>query len=303
MQEEGFRESNWKKFINVDSSLFTYESFLGLGFESVFVAVIAGIFFGFIIGMYPTFIALAPFLPSTNLFLFIAFGVPLTGSTHYDPRLGMLSGATLILTSRAAQLLLGLAPYTPEFLVLAGVWSITQVFLIGYLPGKIIPTSENLGYLFKGLLKVAVLYAAAEYVIWTVGRGLLLPTTALLVFPPYSIPLLAIISTLTAFFFTNTFCPYMMMPLISSVTKGHRHCGAGNFVFKLEGPISVDDAKIKEAGKRGFRLVSKLPSATVFSCPLGGMISVYNTGEILIRKVNKGQAERMNRHLSRIMSE
>ncbi|MFQ5800898.1 MAG: hypothetical protein ACE5HH_04170, partial [Candidatus Hydrothermarchaeales archaeon] len=244
-----------------------------------------------------------PFLPATNLFLFIAYGVPLTGSTHYNPRLGVLSSTVLLVTARATQILFGLAPYTQEFLVLAGVWGVTQIFLIGYLPGKIIPTSENLGYLFKGLAKVAMIYAGAEYVIWAVGRGLLFSSTTLLVFPLLSIPLLVIVSTLTTFLFTNTFCPYMMMPLISSAVKGQRYCGAGNFVFKLGGPVAIDETKIKKAQKKGFRLVSKLPSVTVFSCPLGGVISVYHSGDMLIRKVNKGTAERINRHLSSIVVE
>ena len=302
MLEEGYAQKFSKRFIDVKTSL-NYESFLGLGVESVFVAATAGICFGFLVGIYPMFTSLIPFLPTANILLFIAYGVPLTGSTHYDPRLGMLSSMVLLITARAAQLLFGIAPYTQEFLVLAGVWSITQVFLIGYIPGKIISTSENLKYLFKGLLKVTILYAVAEQVIWFLAKGALLSTEAVLVFPLYSIPLLAILATLVTFLFTNTFCPYMMMPLISSMVKGERQCGAKNFVFKLGGPVAINDSKIKEAGKRGFKLVSKLPSVTVFSCPLGGIISIYHSGDILIRKVNKGSAERMNRHLSAIFAE
>ncbi|RMF90818.1 MAG: hypothetical protein D6733_02850 [Methanobacteriota archaeon] len=301
MEEEGLEKSTFRRFIRIDPSIFTYESFLGLGFESVFIAVIAGVFFGFIVAMYPAFRALLPFLPSTNIFLFIAFGVPLTGSAHFDPRLGMLSSSVILLTARSAQLLLGIAPYTQEFLVLAGIWSITLIFLIGYLPGKLIPTSESLGMLFRGMVRIALLYAVAEEILWGLAEGAHLQPQALLIFPVQSVLLLITVSTLTTFIFTNTFCPYMMIPLISGTVKGQRQCSTGNFVFKLDGPISVDETKIKEAGKRGFRLVSRLPTVTVFSCPLGGMISVYHSGEILIRKVNKGQAERMNRHLSRIM--
>jgi hypothetical protein len=93
----------------------------------------------------------------------------------------------------------------------------------------------------------------------------------------------------------------MMMPLISSFVSGERHCGAGNFVFKLGERVSINDEKIKKASKKGFKLISKLPSVTVFSCPRGGVISVYNSGSILVRKVNKGTADRINHHLTPIL--
>jgi hypothetical protein len=301
MESESAQEDFFKKLLNLKTTVFNYEQFLGLGFESVFIGLIGGVFFGFIVGMYPAFTSLLPFLPHTNLFLFIAFGVPITASTHYDPRLGVLSSGVLLLTARSSQLLFGIVPATQEFLVLAGVWSITQIFLIGYLPGKIIPTSENLKDLFKGMLKVTILYSFAEQIIWGLARGALLSPEAILTFPIYSLPLLAIFSVITTFFFTNTFCPYMMIPLISSAVKGQRYCGAGNFVFKLGKPVSITEVKIKLASKKGFRLVSKLPSVTVFSCPRGGIISVYHSGDMLIRKVNKGTAERINRHLTPII--
>jgi hypothetical protein len=251
--------------------------------------------------MYSALITIFPILPSANIILFIAFGIPITGSTHYDPRLGVVSSAVILISARSAQLLFGIAPYTQEFLILAGVWSITQVFLIGYLPGKLIPTSENLRYLFKGLLKVTLLYTATEYIISTIAKSAFLDSQSMLVFPFYSIPLLLGISTLTAFIFTNTFCPYMMIPLISRALKGQRQCSSNNFVFKLERPVSIDEVKIKKASKKGFKLVSKLPSVTVFSCPRGGIISVYHSGEILMRKVNQSTADRINKHLTPII--
>jgi hypothetical protein len=303
MKEEGAQESLKKRLVYLNLPKINYESFLGLGFESVFVGVTAGLIFGVIVGAYPLIASLFAFLPASNLMLFIAIGVPLTGSTHYDPRLGALSSTALFGSARATQLFFGLAPVTQEFLLLAGVWSIAQVFFIGYLPGKLISTSENLRYLSKGMLKVSLLYGAAEYVVWTAGKEFLLPTTVLLTFPLISIPLIVLVSSTTTFFFTNTFCPYMMMPLISSAVKGQRNCGAGNFVFKLGGPVKINQPKIKKAGKKGFRLVSKLPSVTVFSCPRGGIISVYHSGDMLVRKVSKDTAERINKHLTPIIVE
>jgi hypothetical protein len=303
MEENRAQESLIKRLIQLDLPEINYESFLGLGFESVIIGVTAGLIFGAMVGSYPLIASFFPFLPASNLILFIAIGVPLTGSTHYDPRLGVLSSAVLFGSARATQLLFGLAPFTREFLLLAGVWSIAQVFFIGYLPGKLIPTSENLRYLLKGMFKVSLLYGAAEYIVWTAGKDLLIPSSALLTFPLISIPLIILVSTTTTFFFTNTFCPYMMIPLISSAVKGHRHCGAGNFVFKFGRPIDIDKAKIKKAGKKGFKVISRLPSVTVFSCPRGGIISVYKSGEMLVRKVNKGTAERINKHLKPIIVE
>jgi len=303
MHEEAFEKDVWRPLI--DPSFFSYDSFLGLGFESVFIGVIAGLFFGFLVGIYPAIAALIPFLPATNILLFISYGVPLTGSTHFDPRLGVLSSTVLLASARAAQMLFGIAPAMQEFLVLAGVWSITQVFLIGYLPGKLISTSENLRYLFKGIAKVSLLYTASEGVIWALSRATPVSASMLLIYPIASIPLLLTISVVTTFIFTNTFCPYMMMPLITSALKGsgQRYCGGGNFVFKLGVPVKVDDAKIKKAQRKGFRLVSQLPSVTVFSCPRGGVISVYHSGDVLVRKVSKGTAERINRHLTPILLE
>jgi hypothetical protein len=280
-----------------------FESIFDLGFEPVMMGVVGGLFFGFLVGVYPFFISVMPFLPATNVILFIAFSVPLIGSTHYDPKLGVLAGAVLLITARASQLLFGYAHYSQGFFVLAGVWTITQIFLLGYLSGRIIQTSENLGYLFKGLFKVTILYSIVEYAIWKVGKEALLTPGELLAFPIYSIPLLIIVSSITTFFFANTFCPYVMMPLISKGARGQGYCGAGNFVFDLGGSVTIDDSKIKKASKRGFKLISKLPSATVFSCPNGGIISIYHSGEMLVRKVNKDSAERLNKALAPIVVE
>jgi hypothetical protein len=303
MQEDTFQKYWIKRATRIRSSFFNYDSFLDLGFESVFIALTAGIIFGFLVGAYPALGSVFPVLPSTNLLLFFAFAVPLTGSTHYNPRLGLISAGMLLFTTRATQILLGIAPFNPEFILLAGFWSVAQIFLIGYIPGRIIVTSENISILFKGLLKVALLYGLVEYAVWTwtVSTGSIISPAILLVFPLISIPLIAIFSMLSTFLFTNTFCPYMMIPLISSFVSGERHCGAGNFVFKLGERVSINDEKIKKASKKGFKLISKLPSVTVFSCPRGGVISVYNSGSILVRKVNKGTADRINHHLTPIL--
>ena len=301
MSEEGVEERLKKRLVNLDLPDINFESFLGLGIESVIIAVIAGTIFGFATGIYPIIARFIPFLPSTNILLFFAFAVPLTGSTHFEPRLGVLSSSIILIVAHATQLNFGLTILTQEFFVLAGVWSITQIFLIGYLPGKIISTSESLGLLFKGIFKITLLYSAAEYIVWFIGGRLLLSTDLLLTFPLYSIPLLMVVSTATAFLFTNTVCPYMMMPIISSAISGRRSCGTGNHVYKLGRPVEITGVKIKNAQRKGFRVISKLPSVTVFSCPSGGVISVYNSGDMLIRKVNSGTADRINRHLGSIM--
>lgn len=74
-------------------------------------------------------------------------------------------------------------------------------------------------------------------------------------------------------------------------------------MYKLGGPVKINSVKIKKAGKKGFNIVSRLPSVTVFSCPRGGIISVYHSGDMLVRKVNKGTAERINNHLKPILIE
>ncbi|MFV2040776.1 MAG: hypothetical protein ACC644_02175, partial [Candidatus Hydrothermarchaeales archaeon] len=163
------------------------ESFLGLGLESVVIAIVAGTIFGFATGVYPFIAGFIPFLPTTNILLFFAFAVPLTGSTHFEPRLGVISSSIILFVARGTQLHFGLVQPTQEFFVLAGVWSITQIFLIGYLPGKIISTSESFSLLFKGVFKITFLYSAVEYVVWLIGAQLFLPTDLLLTFPLFSI--------------------------------------------------------------------------------------------------------------------
>ena len=301
MSEEGVQESLKKRLVNLDLPGFNFDSFLGLGFESVLIAVVAGTVFGFLTGVYPDIAGVIPFLPATNILLFIAFAVPLTGSTHYEPRLGVISSSILLFAAHGTQLHFGLAEPTQNFILLAGLWSITQIFLIGYLPGKIISTSESLNLLVRGVFKITILYSVAEYIVGLIGARLMLSSDILLSFPIYSIPLLLLVSTVTTFLFTNTFCPYMMMPLISSAVSGKRSCGLGNHVYKLGGPVEITSVKIKNAQRKGFRVISRLPSVTVFSCPSGGVISVYNSGDMLIRKVNSGTADRINRHLGSIM--
>ncbi len=297
MKEENASKFNMKlNFTGLD-----YDSFLGLGFESIFIGLIGGVIFGFIAGMYPLFTSALPFLPASNFFLFIAFGIPLTGSTHYDPRLGVISSTALLLSAHFSQFIFGLAPTTQEFFILAGIWSMTQIFIIGYLPGRLIPTSESISFLFKGLAKISILYTAVEYLIWEIGQDLSFTTGQLLLAPLISLPLLLVVSGLTSFLFTNTFCPYMMIPLISGAIKGQRYCGGGNYVYKLGGPLKINKEKIKKARMKGFKLISQLPSVTVFSCPRGGIVSVYHSGEMLVRKVNSGTAQKINKHLTPIV--
>jgi hypothetical protein len=199
------------------------------------------------------------------------------------------------------QFFLGILPFNNDTYFLIFLWSIIQIILIGYLPGKIISTSENLRDLFKGMIKVALVYSSLEYIIYSnisISNNL---GSMILLFPLVSFPLLVIVTTLSAYAFTNILCPYMMIPLIARTVKGHRYCGSGNFVFKVNQSLEMDNVKIKKAAEKGFRLISKLPTVTVFSCPQGGLISVYNSGNILIRKVNQSTAERINKHLTPII--
>jgi len=291
-----------KRYFKLDLKI-NLDDFLGLGFEPVFVAIIGGIVLGFLTAMYPMILGLLPFLPSTNLLLFASFGIPLTASTHFDSRLGFISIAFMMLTARMAQIVFGAAQGSEAFILLVGVWSITVIFLIGYLPGQIIETSENLRMLFKGITKITVLYAVAEILTWTVARNAGVSTNALYLFPLASIPLLLMVSTGTTFIATNTFCPYMMMPLVSrALGKGEqRHCGAGNYVYKYNTPITIGKEEIRKANMKGFKLISQLPTVTVFSCPLGGIVSVYNSGDVLIRKVRKQTADSLNKNIRSIV--
>jgi len=290
--EDAITKTFFKRF---DFHLFTYESFLGFGFESFVIGAIAAVAFGVVIGVTSS---INPLLVA--ILLFVAFAVPLTGSTHYDPRLGTLTSVTFITSLRATQVYLGVAPATVAFLQLAGIWGLIQVFLIGYLPGKIIPTSEHLGFLTKGLAGIAVLYGASEYFVWTKAMELGLSSNVILAYPVWSIFLIAGASSVATFIFANTFCPYMMVPLLSR-NNNARYCGSGNYIFDMESQVKIDQKTIEAASKRGFKLVSELPAVTVFSCPRGGMISVYATGKVLIRKVNKGTANRVFNNLSTIL--
>jgi hypothetical protein len=274
---------------------------LGIGFESVVINTVAGIFSGLLVIFYSLFTPLFPSLFQTNIILFVVYGIPLTGSTHYTPRLGLLSALTIIFTIRLGQFFLGILPFNNESYFLIFLWSIISIILIGYLPGKIISTSENFRDLFKGMIKVALVYSSLEYIIYSNFSEATILGSTILLFPLVSFPLFVIVTTLSAYAFTNILCPYMMIPLIARTVKGYRYCGSGNFVFKVNQKLEMDNAKIKKASKRGFRLISKLPTVTVFSCPKGGLISVYNSGNILIRKVNKSTAEQINKHLTPII--
>ncbi len=282
-------------FKRLDIHLFTYESFLGFGFEAFIIGAIAAVTFGAVVGFTSL---INPLLVA--ILLFVAFAVPLTGSTHYDPRLGTLTSAIFITSLRATQVYLGVAPATEAFLQLALIWGIVQVFLIGYLPGKIIPTSEHLGFLTKGLTGIAVLYGASEYFVWNKATELGLSGDVILAYPVWSVFLIAGASSVATFIFANTFCPYMMVPLLSR-NNNARYCGSGNYIFDIGSPVDIDQETIEMASKRGFKLVSELPAVTVFNCPRGGMISVYTTGKVLIRKVNKGTANRVFNNLSTIL--
>ncbi len=274
----------------VDTRLISYESFLGFGFEGFVIGVIAALAFGTAVGATT---ALNPII--AGIFLFVAYAVPLTGSTHYDPRLGTFTAAIFLAALRAAQLYLGVAPATYDFIKLALILGVLQVFLIGYLPGKLIPTSEHLGFLAKGMTGIAVLYSASEYFVWQRATELGF-ASVMLAYPVWSFFLIAGTSSVATFIFANTFCPYMMIPIMSR-NNDARYCGSGNYIFDIGTPVKLDKETIELASKRGFKLVSELPSVTVFSCPRGGLISVYRSGKMLIRKVNKGTASRINRNL------
>ncbi len=280
-----------------DFHLFSYESFLGFGVETFLIGTIAAITFGTMVGMTTIFSPLA-----VAILLFVAFAVPLTGSTHYDPRLGTLTAAVFITSLRGTQVYLGAAPATEAFLQLAIIWGIVQVILIGYLPGKIIPTSEHLGFLTKGMTGIALLYGASEYFVWQKATEIGLSSDVILTYPIWSIFLIAGASSVATFIFANTFCPYMMVPLISRNNHA-RYCGSGNYIFDIGAPVKLNQETIKTASKRGFKLVSELPAVTVFNCPRGGMISVYRSGKVLIRKVNKGTANRVFNNLSALIKD
>ncbi len=275
-----------------DTRLFTYDSFFDVGFESFAVGVAAAVAFGLAVGLYP----LLPHMPGINLLLFVAFAVPLTGSTHYDAKLGVMTSGLLLATARAAQIITGSIPMSTEFLGLALIWGAAQVFLIGFLPGKLISTCENPRLLTKGLLGVAAIYGVIEYLVGSRAAVLGISGDAMLTFPILSFFLIVGLSSITTFLFANTFCPYMMMPLMSRGNEG-RYCGSMNYVYDLGAPVAINEETIKRASKRGFRLVSDLPAVVVFTCPRGGMISVYRSGKILVRKVNKGTADRIERSL------
>lgn len=262
---------------------FSYEYFLGIGIDGLAVAVLAGVFFG----------AVSSFFP---LLLFIAFGVSLTGSTHYHPRLGLISTSILLASLRLSQMLAGVAP-SRDFYALAMLWSAIQIYIIGYLPGKIIKTSENLKMLFSGMLVVAGLYAVGEQFMVLFATRLNLSAAQLFLFPGLSLVMVLFVSTITTFIFTNTFCPYMMIPLISRVTNKERYCGVSNFVYNVDEAMKFDDEAITRANMRGFRLVSSLPSCAVFTCPRGGIVSVYKSGKMFIRKADRETAERIYKNL------
>lgn len=263
---------------------FSYEYFLGIGVDGFAVAVIAGMVFG----------AASAFFP---LLLFAAFGVSLTGSTHYHPRLGLISASILLASLRLSQMLAGMVAPSRDFFALAAIWGLVQIYIIGYLPGKIITTSENLKMLFSGMLVVSGLYAVGEQFMVLFAAKLSLPAAQLLLFPGISLLMVLFVSTITTFIFTNTFCPYMMIPLISRVTSKERYCGVSNFVYNIDAEMKFDDDAITRANMRGFRLVSSLPSCTVFTCPRGGVVSVYKSGKMFIRKADRETAERIYRNL------
>lgn len=266
---------------------FSYEYFLGIGVDGLSVAFIAALFFAVLIYLYPPLI-------------FIAFATPLTGSAHYHPRLGLMSAAIMIGFLRGIQLISGTFPASYVFYMILALWSIAQIYIIGYFPGKIIKTSESFRILMKGMVIVAILYSLSEYAIHIVSKIFFGSEVAsvLYLFPRISFPMLLIISGIATFIFTNTFCPYMMIPLVSRVAGEQRYCGVGNFVFNHNDKIVVNDKTIIRANMRGFKLISELPSCVVFSCPRGGVVSVYKSGKIYIRKVDRETAERIYKNIT-----
>lgn len=279
-----------------------------VGEEGVIVGIAGGALFGAATALYSFLQQRFSFIPETNVLLFVLFGAVLTASVHYAARLGLLVGAVFFTTVRVAQILLGVLPLSADFLMLVIVWSILQVMLIGYIPGKIILTSESLWLMVRGLSFVSLFYSAAEYIIKTVavnaGINPASAATVLLVFPFASIPLLALVSGTVTFILANTFCPYMMLPLISrglGKENEGKYCGAQNYVYNTP-PLSIGEEKIQRAKKRGFKLISDLPSFTVFECPRGGVVTAYKSGKILIRRVSKESADRLFNSLSQALA-
>lgn len=256
---------------------------IDVGEEGVIVGIAGGVIFGVIAALYSFLQQRFSFIPETNVLLFILFGALLTASVHYAARLGLLVGAVFFATIRLAQIILGVAPLSAGFLKLAVVWSILQIILIGYVPGKIILTSESLWLMVRGLTAVSLLYSAAEYLIKTLAikAGIASNITAgvLLVFPFISIPLIS--------------------RGLGKENEG-KYCGAQNYVYNTP-PLSMDEEKIQRAKKRGFKLISDLPSFTVFECPRGGVVTAYKSGKILIRRVGQDSADRLFKSLSEVL--
>jgi len=282
--------------------------FIDVGEEGVIVGIAGGVLFGAVIALYSFLQQRFSFIPETNVLLFILFGAVLTASVHYAARLGLLVGAVFFTTIRLLQIVLGIVPLSGGLLKLAVVWSILQIILIGYVPGKIILTSESLWLMVRGLGFISLFYSAAEYVIRTIavsaGINPSSVATVLLVFPFASVPLLALVSSTVTFVLANTFCPYMMLPLISrglGKENDGKYCGAQNYVYNTP-PLSINEEKVQKAKKRGFKLVSDMPSYTVFECPRGGVVTAYKSGKILIRRVGKESADRLFNSLSQALA-
>jgi len=290
------------------SKLSALYEFIDVGEEGVIVGFAGGLIFGIAAAFYSLLQQKLSFIPGTNILLFLLFGAILTASVHYAARLGLFVGAVFFTALRAAQIVLGVLPRSGELLGLAVLWSILQIILIGYVPGKIILTSESLWLMVRGLSLISLFYSAAEYIIKTIavnaGINPSSAATVLLVFPFASIPLLALVSSTVTFVLANTFCPYMMLPLISrglGKENEGKYCGAQNYVYNTP-PLSINEEKVQKARKRGFKLVSDMPSYTVFECPRGGVVTAYKSGKILIRRVGRESADRLFNSLSQALA-
>ena len=249
--------------------------FFDIGRDAILMAVFFAFIFGFIAAFHP-------------LLLFVAYGLSLNSSIHYDAKLGFISTliifAVLILANAFFQLT---SAYSASFLALLS-FALVQSIIIGYLPGKITLTNESFRELLRGMVIIALLYSLAEFFLNSIfGR--------IAFNPALSFALILLISTPLTFVYANTFCPYVMVPVISRGLgkEEARYCGARNFIYDSGMEINFDDRAIRRAAKRGFKLVSMLPSAAVFSCPRGGVLTAYKSGKILIRRVNKGSADKL----------
>lgn len=275
---EEFAEHGMKQSIEhciPDKLSIIIQDFMDIGRDAILIATAFAFIFGFLSAFHP-------------FLLFIAYGLSLNSSIHYDAKLGFFSTLVIFGVLISANSFFSFTnAYTPSFIAFL-VFACIQSLIIGYLPGKIVLTNESFKELLNGMVIIAILYASAEFLLNSVFGKIAFN-------PVLSLALILLISTPLSFIYANTFCPYVMVPVISRGLgkEESRYCGAKNFIYDSGKEIDVEEIDIRRVAKRGFRLVSMLPSAAVFSCPRGGVITVYKSGKILIRRVDKRSADKL----------